>query len=154
MSSITLTTFPLSTIPSDPRLLDGFGAEFGVTDGLDSGQPSGEQFITIFGAVTDLSTSEIIYSPDGTKANILVTFTYTGSSANNADSVVIAWGGHIASSLDWSDDPGETVETASDINGSPYHMRVLNLVDNGEIEKCRQPGPLAFGGRRDCAARR
>ena len=105
-----------------------------MTDGLASGTPSGTQYITIFGAVTNLSTSQIVYSPDGTKANILVTFTYTGSSANNEDSVVIAWGGHIASAADWSDDPGETVQTANDISGSPYHTRVLNLVDNGEVK--------------------
>ena len=134
VNDMSSNTFSTVAIPSDAQLLDGFGAEFGVTDGLDSGQPSGEQFITIFGAVSNLSTSEIIYSPDGTKAKILVTFTYTGSTANNADSVVIAWGGHIASSLDWSDDPGETVETASDISGSPYHTRVLNLVDNGQVK--------------------
>ena len=133
VNDISSNTFSTVLIPSDDQLLTGFGDQFGVTDGLDSGQPSGDQFITIFGAVTDLSTSEIIYSPDGTKASILVTFTYTGSSANNADSVVIAWGGHIASSADWSDDPGEDVETASDISGSPYHTRVLNLVDNGQV---------------------
>jgi T1SS-143 domain-containing protein len=118
-------------IPSDPQLLDGFGAQFGVTDGLDSGQPSGEQFITIFGAVTNLSTSNIIYTDNNTKASISVSFTYIGSNANNADSVVVAWGGHIASSLDWRDDPGETVETASDISGSPYHTRVLTIFENG-----------------------
>ena len=91
-----------------------------------------QQFITIFGAVTDLSTSQIIYNPIHTKASITVTFTYTGSAANNADSVVIAWGGHIASSSDWSDDPGETVQTASDISGSPYHTRVLNYLRKAE----------------------
>ena len=119
-------------IPSDDQLLDGFGAQFGVTDGLDLGQPSGEQFITVFGAVSNLRISdEIIYTQDNTKASIIVRFTYEGSNANNADSVVVAWGGHIASSLDWSDDPGETVETASDISGSPYHTRVLTIFEDG-----------------------
>jgi hypothetical protein len=118
-------------IPSDPQLLTGFGAQFGVTDGLASGQPSGQQFFTIFGAVSGLSTSSITYNADLTKASITVFFTYNGSTANNSDSVVVAWGGHIASSVDWRDDPGETVETASDISGSPYHTRVLSLFENG-----------------------
>ncbi|HKU99819.1 MAG TPA: hypothetical protein VJR58_31275, partial [Vineibacter sp.] len=118
-------------IPSDPQLLTGFGAQFGVTDGLASGQPSGQQFFTVFGAVSTLSTSAITYNADHTKASITVFFTYTGSTANTSDSVVVAWGGHIASSLDWRDDPGETVQTASDISGSPYHTRVLTLFENG-----------------------
>ena len=117
-------------IPSDPQLLTGFGAQFGVTDGLASGQPSGQQDITLFGAVSNLSTSQITYNAALTKASITVFFTYTGAEANNADSVVVAWGGHIASSLDWRDDPGETVQTASDISGSPYHTRVLSLFEN------------------------
>ena len=36
-----------------------------------------------------------------------------------------------ASSRAWNDEPGETVKTASDISGSPYHMRVLSLFENG-----------------------
>ena len=120
-----------ANIPSDAQLLDGFGSQFGVTDGLSSGQPSGQQAVTLFGAVSNASVSAVTYNADLTKASVTVFFTYTGSSANNADAVVVAWGGHIASSLDWVDDAGETVETASDISGSPYHMRVLSLLENG-----------------------
>src|SRR5262249_38164260 len=76
-------------------------------------------------------TIVITYNAEHTNASITVFFTYTGSDVDNADSVVVAWGGHIASSLDWSDDLGETVETASDISGSPYHTRVLTLFQNG-----------------------
>src|SRR5262245_53758272 len=131
ITDVSSGTFTTVAIPSDPQLLTGFGAQFGVTDGLDSGQPSGEQFFTLFGAVSNLSTSAITYNADLTKASITVNFTYTGSNNNNADSVVVAWGGHIASALDWRDDPGETVKTASDISGSPYHTRVLTLFENG-----------------------
>jgi len=127
-------------IPSDPQLLTGFGAQFGVTDGLGSGQPSGPQNITVFGAVSNLSTSQITYNADHTKASITIFFTYTGSTNNNADSVVVAWGGHIASSLNsaggpgWRDDAGETVQTASDISGSPYHTRVLSIAEDGVVK--------------------
>ena len=52
----------------------------------------------------------------------------------SADSVVIAWGGHIASSVDWHDDPGETVQTASDISGSPYHTRVISIKEGNVVK--------------------
>src|SRR5262249_49265260 len=48
-----------------------------------------------------------------------VTFTTTASTGD----VVIAWGGHIASQGDWG-----IGNSASAINGSPYHM-ALNLLD-------------------------
>ena len=119
-------------IPSDSQLLTGFG--HGITDGLSSGQPSGAQAFTFFGSVAGLSTSGVSYNADLTKASITVNFTYTGGSGDTADAVVLAWGGHIASSLDWRDDQGETVQTASDISGSPYHMRLLALTENGLVE--------------------
>lgn len=40
-------------------------------------------------------------------------------------SVVLSWGGHIASSLDY---PGQSAVT---INGSPYHMRLISLNGKG-----------------------
>ena len=50
--------------------------------------------------------------------SITVNFTATDSTA------VIAWGGHIASQLDWG-----LGNSASAISGSPYHMRLLTLDD-------------------------
>src|SRR5262245_40467589 len=136
LSSVAVSTV---AIPSDPQLLTGFGN--GVTDGLGSGQPVGQQFITVFGSVSNLSTSAITYNADFSKASITVFFTYTGSNANTADSVVVAWGGHIASSPNttgggpgWNDDPTDTVQTASDISGSPYHTRVLSISENGVVK--------------------
>src|SRR5215831_1850683 len=64
LSSAAVSTV---VIPSDPQLLTGFGTQFGVTDGLGSGQPSGEQSFTVFGAVSNLSTSKITYNADHTK---------------------------------------------------------------------------------------
>lgn len=40
--------------------------------------------------------------------------------------VVIAWGGHIASRIDWGCPPPGEIESAGDISGSPYHMRLLD----------------------------
>jgi uncharacterized repeat protein (TIGR01451 family) len=50
--------------------------------------------------------------------SVIVTFTATDPT------VVIAWGGHIASQIDWG-----AGNSASAISGSPYHMRLLTLDD-------------------------
>jgi hypothetical protein len=49
------------------------------------------------------------------------------------DSVLLSWGGHIASRLDWGNFPGTTTpRSAGGISGSPYHMALLQLfVYNG-----------------------
>jgi uncharacterized repeat protein (TIGR01451 family) len=49
-----------------------------------------------------------------------VTVTFTATSPT----VLIAWGGHIASQIDWG-----AGNSASAISGSPYHMRLLTLDD-------------------------
>jgi hypothetical protein len=63
---------------------------------------------------------------DNTSATSAVTrlsisFTAGGSNGPN-NTVVIAWGGHIAKAKDWGDG-----NSASSINGSPYHTRVISL---------------------------
>lgn len=63
------------------------------------------------------------------EAVMLIRFT-TGAfiAGSNNEKVVIAWGGHIASSVDWG--PGGS---ASSINGSPYHTRIKGFaVDNAQ----------------------
>src|SRR5437762_4816355 len=50
--------------------------------------------------------------------SVIVTFTATDPT------VVIAWGGHIASQIDWG-----AGNSAGAISGSPYHMRLLTLDD-------------------------
>ena len=73
-------------------------------------------------AVTGIST----YTLSGTYAgdsqtSVDVTFTALASS------VVLAWGGHVASPLDWGPNSG-----AASIPGSPYHM-MLSSVDGGSV---------------------
>ncbi len=50
------------------------------------------------------------------------------------ETAVLSWGGHIATETDWGSDPvtGET-NSASAINGSPYHMRLKNWIINGQV---------------------
>jgi uncharacterized repeat protein (TIGR01451 family) len=57
-------------------------------------------------------------APDSGQRTVIVNFTAT------EPTVVIAWGGHIASQIDWG-----AGNSASSISGSPYHMRLLTLDD-------------------------
>jgi uncharacterized repeat protein (TIGR01451 family) len=64
-------------------------------------------------------TSVVYGSADASgQRSVIVTFTATDPT------VVIAWGGHIASQIDWG-----AGNSASAISGSPYHMRLLTLDD-------------------------
>ena len=54
------------------------------------------------------------------KRSVIVTFTATNST------VLLAWGGHIASQIDWG-----AGNSAGAISGSPYHMRLLDLDNDG-----------------------
>ena len=54
------------------------------------------------------------------KRSVIVTFTATNPT------VVLAWGGHIASQIDWG-----AGNSAGSISGSPYHMRLLDLDNDG-----------------------
>ena len=76
--------------------------------------------MTLFGGtITDIS-----YNVEGdltaaqSETRIDVTFTVDSSTA------VLAWGGHIASRLDWEYDEGGVPRSAGGISGSPYHMRL------------------------------
>ncbi len=58
-------------------------------------------------------------SPSADSRAISVTFVAGGTSA------VLGWGGHLSSPMDWGDGT-----TASDINGSPYHVSNIALTDS------------------------
>ncbi len=59
-----------------------------------------------------------------TSTSVVMTFTPSNST------VVLAWGGHIATEADWSIGNGATT-----LPGSPYHMRILELC-NGSPSAC------------------
>jgi uncharacterized repeat protein (TIGR01451 family) len=66
-------------------------------------------------------TSVVYGSADATgQRSVIVNFTVTSPTA------VIAWGGHIATQIDWG-----AGNSAGAISGSPYHMRLLELDDVG-----------------------
>jgi hypothetical protein len=103
-----MTTFP---IPLDPNVS---GA--GVT------QIGGQLFTMWGGTITSVSA----YTLTGTYAgdsSTKITITFTANTVNP----VLAWGGHIADRNDWAGQGG----SASDIAGSPYHTRLLDLNGSG-----------------------
>src|SRR5439155_7305219 len=74
------------------------------------------------GTITAMSyASQGSITTDGSSNKFKITFTANGPN------VLIAWGGHIASQVDWG-----IGKSASDINGSPYHSRVVTI-DTGLV---------------------
>src|SRR5688572_6057240 len=82
------------------------------------GVPPAERVMTIWnGTVTRLTylTEELLIG-DSAVTRLAVEF------VAEAETVVIAWGGHIGSKFDWG-----SGNSASSIGGSPYHMRKIDL---------------------------
>lgn len=110
--SLCTRAAPSSTaaIPPDTRMQ--LGRDTGSNDD-DITQPPGE--FTVWGGT--ISVGEYNYPAD---------FSYLGSHEitltvrirATADTVVLAWGGHMASRLDWGNANGVV-----NLNGSPFHMR-------------------------------
>ena len=88
--------------------------------------PVAERKMTILnGLITDISyVTQQSLTTGSSDATTSVKIRFTAAK----DSVVLAWGGHIASRLDWgyTDPPANTKpRSAGGISGSPYHMRHL-----------------------------
>ncbi len=108
-------TFP---IPLDPRVANGQNQVPGGGD--DITQIPGS-FSLFGGTITAVSgyTLDGSYAGDSTT---FITITFTA----NVTNPVLAWGGHIATRVDWG-----TTNSAISITGSPYHMRLEALNGSG-----------------------
>lgn len=84
-----------------------------------------DKLFTIYnGVITSItydSVQSLTTSATESKTSVRIRFT-----AHN-DSVLLAWGGHIASQLDWGFLNPTTPRSAAGISGSPYHMRHLSM---------------------------
>jgi uncharacterized repeat protein (TIGR01451 family) len=101
---------PTSTkaIPTDPTLADAAPPVDQVAGSLSA-----------WGATIDgLSYSVLPASPEGTANHVTLKVSFTATSTT----VVLAWGGHVASQIDWGAGDG-----AGAISGSPYHMNIDSL---------------------------
>jgi hypothetical protein len=88
--------------------------------------PPNERLMTIYGGTISAITYDHQQSltTSATSATTRVRITFTALN----DSVVLAWGGHIASRLDWgSVGTPPKPRSAGGISGSPYHMRHINM---------------------------
>ena len=84
-----------------------------------------------------INSIQYINTIDPTLSDVHATFEVVFTKANNANPVVLAWGGHIASTQTWGEG-----NSAHDIPGSPYHMFVEtvettvgnNTICNGNMD--------------------
>jgi len=110
VTGCTLGTFTTATIPVDPK----------VTAGQDQVPANGDDIAQLPGVFTLFSgtiNGVSAYSYSGSYAgdsSTRISITFTA----NASSVVLAWGGHIGTRLNWGIN-----NSAVAISGSPYHMR-------------------------------
>jgi hypothetical protein len=127
---------PVSPTPDDtaPFPLDPF-----TSDGIQVLEAqaafAGPQELSIWGG-TITSITVPTHSGDdltgNSTADMLVTFTTTG------DAAILAWGGHIARSVDWNG------KGAGQISGAPWHMRTQFLDDSGASNEDRSIQPSAL----------
>jgi hypothetical protein len=98
-SGTPLPSMSFNKLPADERKIAIYGGTLGVIEYVQQGNVSATNAVT----------------------RLRIPFTVNGSNGPN-NTVVIAWGGHIASAQDWGGG-----NSASSINGSPYHTRVISL---------------------------
>jgi uncharacterized repeat protein (TIGR01451 family)/LPXTG-motif cell wall-anchored protein len=106
VTNCTLAAAASYPIPDDPNVGPQVAGVFKMWNGAVTAHSS----YTLTGVYTGDSSTKI-------------TLTFT---AGTADPVVLAFGGHIATRLDWGPN-----NSASGISGSPYHVRLLALDTSG-----------------------
>ncbi|MBK8002220.1 MAG: immunoglobulin domain-containing protein [Verrucomicrobia bacterium] len=110
------TTFPI------PAPSPASGSAAGQPTASFESLPANERLMTIWnGSITGISyLSEDLVNGEVGTTRLQINFVATN------ENVVIAWGGHIASKLDWG-----SGNSAVDIWGAPYHMRKISLNGTG-----------------------
>ncbi len=109
-------TFP---IPPDPVLPTCDSPQHAPGTG---GIPEVPGDFTIFGGAISGAAYEGTHTCHDSGIQVTMRITFTSS----APEVAIAWGAHIAGEFDWGNG-----ESAHAINGSPYHMRFIDLDGSG-----------------------
>src|SRR3989344_9234566 len=101
-------------IPTPPVSTPNTQTHFNTLETAEGNQ----QFSVYNGTITASSYTAAGNEASGSSSEAKVSITFTASNAT----VVLSWGGHIASEVDWG-----TCSSASQINGSPYHMRLKSF---------------------------
>jgi hypothetical protein len=116
--------------PSDPLVVDGLPVS-GAEAAFEASSATHTRRLTIWGGtvVSITPASGPVHSGDfedgNSTADLLVTFTA------DTDAVILAWGGHIASSAYWNVANGGFPDGAAQISGSNWHMRTQSLDGGG-----------------------
>jgi len=97
--------------------------------------PAGEKVMTLYGGtITNITYNiEGVLTDAQSETTVDITFTV------DSETAVLAWGGHIASRLDWGEG-----NSAGGINGSPYHMSLKDwtLGNLGSQDRSLQAGAV------------
>jgi hypothetical protein len=111
-----------ATITPDPSLASGVCPGFVGTQksGVIDLWPKASIDSASFAYTSGPAPSPVLNSCQGTANTQFATITFHTTSA--VPTIVMAWGGHVASQIDWG-----LGNSASAISGSPYHMALGNL---------------------------
>ncbi|MBI5037148.1 MAG: DUF11 domain-containing protein [Candidatus Kerfeldbacteria bacterium] len=103
--------------------------------------PAAERVMSIWnGTISSMNyVTEGVLTASNSETRIAITFTATNST------VVLSWGGHIGSRLDWGYDVSNVPLSAGGISGSPYHMRLIgwSLSNLGNQDRSLSAGAVA-----------
>jgi hypothetical protein len=122
---------PTKTLASGNCQKTGGGATQEPTASYNAVNTAGQENMELFGGTPAASNAFRYVGPTpnlldtGGDQEQQVQVTFTATSANP----VLAWGGHIASRIDWG--CTDSIRSASGISGSPYHMRIKSASVNG-----------------------
>lgn len=121
LGTVSTNTFP---IPA-PFQAAGNTPVAGMPQNSFNALPAGERTMTIYNGIITSITYDLQQSLTiaATKSSTRVRIRFTAEK----DSVVLAWGGHIASRLDWGCINVFIPRFDGDISDSPYHMRQISI---------------------------
>lgn len=119
----TATSIPAPPVSSTAGTVGGLAQPTTSFSNL----PANEQKFTIYNGTINAGGLTYINNADGNLGNLTAASSSTrlkiNFQATNANgTVVLAWGGHIASAQDWGPNA-----SASSVSGSPYHTRLISL---------------------------
>ncbi len=97
-------------------------------------------------AIAAGQSSSIFYGPEGNLQESNQTQLINVTFIPTAETVILAWGGHIADRRDWGVDADGVPLSAGGINGSPYHMRLIdwNLNNLGNQDRSLKASAVDF----------
>lgn len=111
VTGCTITGYTALAIPPDPNVIAGMAPVV----------PEAGEFRLFGGTLLNASAYTLIHDYS-TTSHTSITLTFTADVPNP----VLAWGGHISKRADWG-----IGNSAISINGSPFHMRLLDLDGQG-----------------------